>query len=169
MMAVANTKSTHVGNADNVPVKATPVRVAEGRLKESVATVEVAAADDNGSVYRMHRVRSDARVSSIEIANDAITGGTGYDVGVYDTNENGGAAVDDDVFASALDLSSAGGFTDRTYEATAANISKVEQALWELLGLSSDPGKEYDICLTADTVGTAAGTIASRLRFVDGT
>jgi hypothetical protein len=169
LYAVANTKSTQVSNADAAPPVINNMRSVDGRLQESVATVEVAAADDDTSVYRMHRVRSTDRISSIEVANDAITGGVDYNLGVHDVAANGGAAVSENLFGDALDLSSASaGFVDRTYETTPTNIANVGKMLWELLGLSADPGKEYDITLTGITVGTAAGTISTRLRFVRG-
>ena len=164
-MAVANTKSTAISNADATPVVLSSPRVVNGFLRESVATLEVAAGDDDNSVYRFVRVPSNARISSVEYANDAITGGTDYNVGVFDTAANDGAAVSENLFADALDLSSAHAFTDCTYETTATNIAKVDQELWQLLGLTSDPGKEYDICAKGITVGTAAGTISLRVRF----
>lgn len=168
-MAVANTKSTLITALDATPrTREHDNRIHRGVLMESVATVETAAADDDGSVYRMVRVPWNARISTIEVASDAVTAGTAFDIGVYQTAGNGGAAVDDDVFASALDLSSASAFTDRTYEATATNISKVEQELWQLLGLTEADviGRDYDICLTGDTVGSAAVTISLRVRWV---
>ena len=173
-MAVANTKSLQVTNGDAVPRKSTGVRIAEGRLKESTAFIEMAAGDDDGSVYRMHRVRSDVRISSLEVGNDAVAtelgdNGTDFDMGVYQTAENGGAVLDADVFASAVDITSALPLTDYTYEAGATDIDKISMPLWERLGLSANPGIEYDIALTGNTVGAGAGTIVSRLRFVDGT
>lgn len=167
-MAVVNTKSTIVTNADATPRVHTPLKVAEGKLHEQVATVEVAAADDDGSVFRLFRVLSTWRVSSLEVLNDAITGGAGYDVGVYDTAENGGAVVDDDVFASAVSMATARVAWPVDVAFEAADIANGEKAIWELLGLSSDPQKYYDIALTGDTVGTAAGTITGRLRYVRG-
>jgi len=165
-MAVVDIKSTIVSNADADPRVVTNPHVQGGMLREQVATVEVAAADSDGSTYRMCRVPSGARITSIEIACDAITGGTAYDIGVYKTAADGGAAVDDDVFATAVDLSSALTWVDKTYEATATNIDAVEKRLWDLLGLSADPFLGYDIVLTADTVGTGAGTISLRVRYV---
>lgn len=165
-MAVANTKSTYITNADATPLVLNNPRIGGAFVRSAVGFIEVAAADDDGSVYRMVRVPSNARIETIEVASDGITGGTAYDIGVYKTAADGGAAVDDDIFASALDLSSASAFTDRTYEATATNIDKVEKELWQLLGLSADPGIMYDICLTGDTVGTGAGTLALRVRYV---
>ncbi|MDZ4253537.1 MAG: hypothetical protein U1A72_13300 [Sulfuritalea sp.] len=168
-MAVANTKSTIVTNADADPKKFNAKLIAGGVLKEAVGTVEVAAADDDDSVYRFCRVHSSWRPSQLQIASDAITGGTDFDIGLHDiAATNSGAVVDADLFASAVDLSSASALTDRLYEATATNISKIEKAIWELLALASDPGKFYDLTATGNTVGTAAGTIAVALRYTDG-
>jgi hypothetical protein len=167
-MAVANTKSTAVANRDATPRIPSPAHLVRGPLFEAVGTVEIAAADDNASVYRLARLRSSDRVSQINLFSDAITGGTAFDLGLYRTADDGGAAVDADLFATDLDLSSAVAGTDVTYEATAANIDKIEKRLWELLGLSADPQVDYDIALTGDTVGTAAGTVSLRVRFTGG-
>ncbi len=122
-----------------------------------VVTFEVAAADDNGSVYRLFKVNSCDTILSLEISNDAITGGTDYDVGLYDIGV-GGAVADKDIFADGLDLSSA---TDKTNALTAPDIAELAGEIWDIAGLSltSDPQKEYDVAITANTVGTAAGTI----------
>lgn len=166
-MAVANTKSTIITNADATPRVLTTSKITGGRyLREAAATVETAAADDDGSVYRMVRVPSSARISQILYANDAITSGTVYDLGVYRTAADGGAVVSQELFASDLDLSSAHALTDITFEATATDISKIEQELWQRLGLSTDPGVMYDICFTGSTVGSAAGTISLLVRYV---
>lgn len=167
-MAVANTKSNIVTNADATPVDLSNTFINHGRLREQVAKVEVAAADDDGSVYRLFRVWSGWRISTLEVAGDALTSGTAFEVGVYQTAENGGAVVDADEFASAVDLSSATALTDKTYEAVATEIDKIEMPLWERIGETADTKRWYDIALTATTVGSVAGTIAGRLRYVDG-
>lgn len=167
-MAVANTKSTVITALDNTPPLEVSPFLKGGREYQDVATVEVAAADDDTSVYRLFRIRSSDRISSILLANDVITGGTSFDLGVYQNAANGGAVLSVSLFADAVDLSSAHGFTDNTYEKTATNIDKVEKRLWELLGLSADPGVSYDICLTANTVGSGAGTISARMNYSKG-
>ena len=171
-MPIANTKSTAVTNRDASPRVPSPAHLVRGPLFEAVGTVEIAATDDNGSVYRMARLRSSDRISQLTVFNDAITGGTAFDLGLYRTADDGGAAVDDDLFASALDLSSAPASastgTEVLFEATAANIDKVEKRIWELLGLSADPQVDYDLAFTADTVGSAAGTVSLRVRFTGG-
>jgi hypothetical protein len=168
-MGVANTKSTFVTNCDAAPVLPTAAYISHARLREQAAKLEVAAADDATSVYRLFRVRSDWRISEVLLASDAITGLDDVNVGVYDTAANGGAVVNENLFADDLDLSSGLTWTDVTYETTATNIDKVEKQLWELLGLSADPQKEYDICVTAIADPAGAGTIAGLLRYSDNT
>lgn len=164
-MAVVNTKATAIANADARPVVINGSYLQKGSLVEAVGVVAVAAADDDGSVFRLARIPSNARVSEILVKNTAITGGTVYRVGVYEIAGNGGAAVNTGVFATTVDMSTA-----RTVPAdvstSALAIDQSEKRLWELLGLAADPKKEYDIALTATTVGTAAGSIAARVRYV---
>lgn len=161
-MAVVNTKTSPLTAADLAgdtvaTVGRTPI-VVEG-------TVEVAAGDDNGSVFRLLRVPSDAVLTNLELASDALGTSAAYDVGVYEIAANGGAAVDADEFASDVSLSSAIAFTRVLEEAAATDIAKIGQPLWQRLGLSADTGKAYDICLTGDTAGDAAGTIALRATY----
>lgn len=160
-MAVANTKSTFITNSDATPPVLTSAYLARASVRCAVATAEVAAADDDGSVYRMVRVPSNAIVLGVEVLNDALTGGTVYDIGVYQTAQNGGAVVDADLIATNLDMSTARTLPlDATFEVL--DIDKVEKRLWELLGLTADPSRDYDICFTADTVGSGAGTLSMR-------
>jgi hypothetical protein len=166
-MPVENRKSTIVGNADAAPAVLTSPRIAGGHLRAQVATIEVAAADDDTSVYRLFRLPSNAKVTSISVFNDAITGGTSYDIGLYRTAADGGAAVDVDAFASAVDMSSArasAGPLNVTFEAQ--NIDKIEQELWQVAAATTDPSIMYDVALTANTVGTGAGTISAIIEYI---
>lgn len=163
-MAVANTKSTQITNADARTITHQN-RQAGGVLYESIATVEVAAADDSASVYRFVRVPWNARISEISYASDAITGLSG-DIGVYETAADGGAVVDADEFASAAVLSSAIDWTAGTNEAATTQISDCEKELWDRMGATEVKGKQYDICITATADPTAAGTLSLRVRYV---
>lgn len=165
-MAVANTKSTHITNADASPPVLTNSYIAKGAVCSTVGTVETLAADDASSVYRLVRMPSNAKPLSLLLGTDAITGATQADVGVYQTAGNGGAVVDADFFATDVDISTAATvFTEVMLEATVTDISKVEKRLWELLGLSADPMRDYDICVTVNDV-TAAGTISMKALYV---
>ena len=129
-----------------------------------VGTVSVAAADDDGSIFRVFAsVPSNAIPISLEVVNTAITGGTSYGFGLYRANL--GSVVNATVLASAIDMSSA-----RTI-ATSNNVGLSALTLGELRTLASlsgatNPDDSYDIALTATTVGTAAGTIRVRGVFV---
>ncbi len=165
-MGVVNTKATAITNADATPRTANSPYFERGLHLSSVGTVEVAAADSDGSVYRFARVPSGARLTSIVVFCDAITGGTGYDCGGYDVaTVNAGALIVDNCYASALDLSSA--ITTGTQILfQAKDIINIEKRVWEDLALTVDPFKEIDICLTGDTVGTGAGTISLAVGWV---
>lgn len=166
--AAANTKSTEVTNADATPQVKTHVSISHGRLHEKVATVEVAAADDAASVYRMCRVHSSWRMSEITLFNDAITSGSAFDLGLYRTAEDGGAAVDDNAYSDAVTLVSASltGVQMLFETGSAKGIEKIEQLVYQDAGLTTDPNLWYDLCLTGDTPGSGAGTISLRVRYV---
>lgn len=165
-MAAVNTKSTIVTNADATPPTLSAAHLGGGSCRIMAATVEVAVADDNASVYRMFRVLSNWRVHELLLWNDAITSGSAYDVGLYQTLANGGAVVDADCWASDVTMVSAratSGPLNCTFEAL--NIDKIEKSVWEVAAVAvttllADPVRWYDICLTADTVGSGAGTIS---------
>lgn len=165
-MAVANTKASAISLADeSQPRVYSQSWVERGQPIVSVGTVEIAAADDNNSVYRFVRIPSGARVHKIEIMCDAITGGTDFNLGVYRTATNGGAVVDDNLFADALDLSAQVTVpVEITFDQV--DIINIEKRVWELLALTADPHTEYDICLTGITVGTGAGTVSLRVTTV---
>jgi hypothetical protein len=165
-MAVVNTLSTSISNIVAKPYVANDVAAYGGYVRSYVETVEVAAADDDTSTYRLVSVPSNMRVRSVAIYNDAIVGGTSYDIGLYyNSSKLAGVVVPACValFGSAIDLSSAHASTgplNVTYEATATNIDAIKKPLWQLAGLATDPGCYFDIVATANTVGTGAGTIS---------
>jgi hypothetical protein len=167
-MAVANTKSTIVTNADASPRVLSNSAIHKGHLRYACGTVEVAAADDDNSVYRMVRLPANAKIVSLEILNDAITAGTVYHLGAYQTSQNGGAVVDLDAFASSIDMTSARTLPfNAMYEAGTGTVGveDIETLLWQMLGVASDPMRDYDICFTAATVGSAAGTLSLQALF----
>lgn len=130
-----------------------------------IATIAVAAADDDGSVYRAFANVPSAWVPvNIAVHNDAITGGTDYDLGLYKAGV-GGAAVDADVLADGLDLSSAAALSGWN---NAGLTTVAVENLGDLatLGGESEPEASYDIALTANTVGSAAGDIRITATFV---
>lgn len=167
-MAVVTPSSAAIVNA-NAGIH-NNARIVKGPILEAVGLYELANGDSIASIYRLVRVPSNARISQILLSCDAITTCAG-DVGIYQTAGNGGAVVDVDFFASAQSLASALANSDITHEADPADAgagfgkSDTEKALWEALGLSVDPGIEYDIALTLTAAAGSAGTVSLKARY----
>ena len=131
-------------------------------------TFEVAAADDNNSVYRVFPdVNPELIPVQINVYNDAITGGTDYDLGLYERGI-GGAVIDQDVLAATLNMSSGASLGSPKNGLGALNVADVEKALHQLVSQNIGSLKGgYDICVTAPTVGTAAGTITVEMFYIE--
>lgn len=157
-MAVVTLKSTAITNADATPiVQNTPV-IQRGPRKNTVGTVAVANGDSIASTYRLARVRSNERIVSVTLYCGAITSAAA-NFGFYDIAAIGGAIVGGGAqIAAAQSLASALNGTNITYSVT--SLANMEKRVWELLGLASDPGKEYDLVATLTAAATAAGQLA---------
>lgn len=166
-MAVVNTKSTLVTNADASPSTMSGVVVSGGRRRSMVATLEAVSGDSIGSTYRMFRVSSQWRIAEIVLYCDAITT-CAADVGLYNVPGTGsadGSVVDADAYASAQSLASA--ITTGTNVAfEARNVDKIANQVWQDAGLTSDSGKQYDLALTLTAAAGSAGTISVELVYV---
>lgn len=165
---MADLKSAYITNATATPRVLTNSSKSNGRLFEASGVVTPAADQADDTIMRVVRVPSNARISEVLLnAADATTGGA-IDIGVYQTEDNGGAVVDRDLFASALALTG-GPFlnSDQTFESTEYTVAESEKPLWEVLGLSADSNREYDICCVVETVFNGGPTaIGLKVRYV---
>jgi hypothetical protein len=122
-----------------------------------VAQVSIAAADDDGSTYPLFTLPNSFRPVRGTILCDAITGGTDYDIGLYDPAS--GAVVDKDILLDGQTLATASKALNAIGSVPIADIGN-KKTLAELLALTPTTAKaEYDVVLTANTVGTAAGSV----------
>ena len=137
-------------------------------LRAIVKTFEVAAADDDGSIYRIIKdVQPEMIIKNIIVTNDAITAGTDYDIGFYKSLETGGDVINADALADGLDLSSAHIEGAGISGIAAVAVENVEKKIFELAGDTiSTKIKAYDIAFTANTAGTAAGTISVKIEYI---
>lgn len=121
-----------------------------------------AAADDDGSTYLIAKsVPSSFRPTSITVMTTAITAGTDYDLGVY--NSKTGAAVTKDLFMDGQTMATASRTLDGLSNVSLANLG-ARKTIAELLSLTPTTAQAtYDIVLTANTVGSAAGDIVVRI------
>ena len=170
-MAVANTKSTGITNLDTTPPIKNPLYLMGGVVREARGTVEIAAADCDTSVYRLVRVHSSWLISEIKRFNDAITSGADYDVGLYQTAENGGAVKNINCFADAVSLTSGSvtGVQDMFEAGADEGVEDLEKRVWEYAGDTVDPNRFYDLCYTGVSAGSGAGTLSVIVRYVANT
>lgn len=170
-MAVVNLKSTAVTNANATPRTQNTVGLEGGAVIRAVnGFANVASGDSATSTYRIGKIRSDDYVDRIRMVSADIGTTTAADLGLYDllTNSNGGTVVDVDFFGSAISLNGGAIDSDVTFEAAAAGglYTNGEKRVWEALGLTTDPGKEYDVALTLTGAADAAGTVLVRVYVV---
>lgn len=167
-MAIVNRNAQGITNATATPTVANNPPLAGANLREVIGVIASAADDTAASIGRFCRVPSNARISQVTLsAADATTAGA-IDIGVYQTAENGGAVVDADLFASAVDLAS-GPYanSDVTFESGQYTFAESETMLWQVLGLTSDPVRDYDIAYTITTTFNGGPTsIRLAVRFV---
>lgn len=163
-MAVVNTKSAGITGADVPQRPQTSTTVGPRRVYGDLGMVAVVSGDSIGSTYRLVRVPSSAGMRSVQLHCTAITT-CAADVGIYETAANGGAVVDADLFASAQSVASALAGTDVMRESGVITVANIEQPLWQLLGLTADPKKDYDVVATLTAAAGSAGNIAAFVEY----
>lgn len=183
-MTASTVKSTMVTNAlDSAPKQAQDSRKLSGRMSVWSDTIEAAttSTDEVGDVMLMMPVPSHASLHSLRLfCDDLDSGGTSgaVDVGLYNgpeafTDTDSGhtayaayAVIDADCFASAITNLTAADKTgvEIRYEAAGAanEIAKIGNPLWQIAGLTSDPGRTFVVGITVTTQMTTpvAGTIS---------
>lgn len=158
-MATEALKAGAITNRDSSPRVKNDSFLQGGRMQSAVGTVEMTTAD-LGSTYRMFQVPSNCRIHQILLYADDV-GTTGLiDIGIYKNTEDGGAVVDADFFASAVDIKAAAlSGSDVTHESAVFGKEDAEKPLWEALGLSSDPNLIYDVVITSTEAADTGGTL----------
>lgn len=154
-------------------------RTAAGKLPKSiysvgseviaaVATFEIAAADDDLSVYRLFKgIPSNYIPVEITIATDGVTGATDADLGLYKVGI-GGAVVDKDVLMDGQTLASAlTRASGHQIGLANVNIADIGKTLGEL-SAQTDIDPSYDIAMTINTIGNATGTVTVVALFAQG-
>lgn len=130
--------------------------------------LEVSTAVDATHVLRFCRVKSNAVIHAVFLSCDAVSTSGAGDIGIYQTDDNGGAVVDADFFASAQVVTTALARSDVTHESGVYGIEDRDKPLWEALGLSADPQIDYDIAMLVTTDMGGAGTLVVEALYVDG-
>jgi len=163
-MAVENKwadSALEAGNRSNAAVSP------GGLTREFVVSFETAAADDNGSIFKLVRLPANAIMSDLKINCDAITGMTDVDLGLYD--EDGVTAADVDCYMDGADIAAGQAIGSEENGLAAVDVADLGKKAWEIAGdtISNKQGS-YVLALTANTMGSGVGTITVRGRYIEG-
>lgn len=166
---VDHVKSSALTNADATPRVLNPAYLAGGRVRchRGKCTTVTAAAEAN-TTMRFCRVRSNDMIKDIRLDHDGFGTGSTMHIGVYQTPDNGGAAVDADFFADSVDVAAAAKNVQVLNESAFNTLAKLEQPLWQALGLSADPKRDYDIVGTLAVAATKVGNAVLTVETVGG-
>lgn len=134
---------------------------AEGRKRGIVTgTIVVTNGDSIGSKHYLGKAPSHVILDpQSTLYHGAITGLTSYHVGL----ELNGTVVGAALLASALDLALAGNKNPTAALVVATGIGK---QLWEVAGLTRDPGVVYDIVGLMNTAATATANLEAFIGFL---
>lgn len=170
---MANQSSQVITDLDATPIVKVNQQEIGGRKRVATAVLSMTsgAASD---VKRFVRIPSRALVLKVELANEDLDSNgvptLAADVGLYRTAADGGAVQNAAFFASAITQLQAAqlALQDVTYESNVVTIGNRAKPLWEQLGLSADPGVEYDVALTytAGAATHANGIVLMRVEYV---
>jgi expansin (peptidoglycan-binding protein) len=157
-MTTKNT--TLVANFEASPQVASNAHELHGVLRVAQGTVALAAGDStDNDIVMLAPIPSNASITSLKIASDALGGSCTFNVGLYQTN---GTVVDEDVYATLV--ADEGAMADVRTEA--ANINTIGQQVWEDAGASADPGGYYYVAVTFSATGGTAGDMSYIIEYV---
>ena len=131
-----------------------------GVLRTACGTAELLAGDStDNDVVLLAPISSKASISTLLIGSDTLGGTCTFNVGVHNYD---GTVADEDAFATSV--ADAAAMTDVRHEV--ATINTVGQKLWEIAGLSSDPGGLLYVSITFAATGGTAGTLSWNINYV---
>ena len=174
-MAVDHVKSTYITNMDASP--AVIPTAGEGgpaptKTVDGYATAVASSSAD--ATYQLARIPSNAKVKSIIFESEAQAAGK-FDLGLYYATDGvigktnallAAAAIDQDFFATVIDCAAAVVPTEVVNESGTYTLDKRAQPIWQAVGLTSDPGGNFDIVATVKTTAVTTGTGKFGIRVV---
>lgn len=166
-MGTSLLKSVPLTNLDTIPVVPnTAGEGAPGYDKAAFGFITAVAADAAGSIYRLQRIPSNAKVNSILFESEAQGAGK-VQLGLYYSTStvdgtapaNQGLVIDAKFFSDDIDCTSAVLPTEKVFGTGGTNtMNKRNQPIWQAAGLASDPGGFFDVAATVHTTAITTGT-----------
>lgn len=164
--AVVTVKGTLVTNRDATPVVISNRALQGAEVKHCRAVFSIANGDSIASKYLHFQIPSNAIPISVRQTAPDIGTTTAADVGLYRTTADGGAVVDADFFKAATVLNAGAISKSEIVNGNVITLANGEKRVWELLGLATDPGIQYDVISTLTGAADAAGVGLIELDYV---
>lgn len=152
-------------NADGHPVKA--IKITGVDSIEIVAEIDFTSGEGAGSIYRIAQIPANYVPVWGELNCEAVTSASDNDLGLYETDAQGGAVIDKDCLLDGGDLSSAlaiGSGLNPIRDLGTLNIGKT---LRELASDGISERQAYTLALTANAGPAATKKAFLRMRFVN--
>lgn len=168
-MAVVNTLSNVLTNIYGTSPNLLNATYLDHDYENTILAENAVTSTDNiASVYRICRVSSQDCIQSIFAVADALGGSCTIKLGLYEVNSLTAAestAGNIGIFvtnaAPQSFVSALAGTELRWLSLTATSMKK---RVWEILGLTVDSKKNYDLCYTVVAVPANTGVIATRVK-----
>lgn len=175
-MAVNILKSIPLTNRDATPQTFSDLRYA-GRPFQKQAFVLTVTADSIASQYGFFSLPSNATLVSVSLSCAALSTAVAADIGLWETPANGGfstttgwatqagsVANAKQFFGAAVSLVAAQTktqllYNNSTFVALTTALNPADKKIWQLLGLTSDPMRDYDLVATLTVAVVAGGGI----------
>lgn len=181
-MSVYNIKSKAIANRDASPSVLSNPEVLKGYLKAVVGVERTSAAGVSlgaaGTTIRLLSVPSNARLHSLEYAcGDIETSSLNITVFYPTSIPQGGAnsvaassagnGVASSLFATSITGVDGGNSWTNGFAAASPGVNTMAEPLWKVLGLSTDPGINFDFGFSVVTAVTTNGYVGLRATYVD--
>ena len=170
-MGVVNAYVTHNASSKAIDVDIA-ARCLGGVVKCVPFSFEVAAADDNASIYRFIKGISPRAIPlSLKLYSDATAGISDVQFGTYKSLELGGTVIDVDALVQSVDITAGKAVLTEMLIPAGLAIDEVGKDLLTLSGVADADKVKYggiDIAMTTPTGASAAGTISGFFYFIDG-
>ena len=153
--------STLVSNFEASPQVASDAHELHGVLRVAQGTIALAAGDStDDDIVMLAPIPSNASITALQVAADALGGSCTFNVGLYQTT---GTVVDEDLYASSVADGTTAVADLRT---EAANINTIGNQLWQDAGASTDPGGYYYVAATFNATGGTLGDMSFIIHYV---
>ena len=153
--------STLVANFEASPQIFSDSHELHGVLRVAQGTVALAAGDStDDDIVMLTPLPSNASITALQVAADALGGSCTFNVGLYQTD---GTVVDEDFYATSVADGTTAVAALRT---EAADINTIGAQLWENAGASSDPGGYYYVAATFNATGGTGGDMSFIIHYV---